>query len=277
MTLTGARPTEVRSPLLPAAAAVLALVTLAALVRLALHTGRGQRWDDVAMSTVAASRDARLHVLSVLGYISIGAISGVVVVCLLLALVRGRLDLAIGAVVVVAGTNLTTQALKLVVLERPDLGTGVHNSLPSGHTAVVASATAALLLVSPTLLRPVFVAIGTFATMLAGASTIIAGWHRPSDIVAALLVTLAWSSGVAAVLGGRRRHLATVAPAALGACASLAFLLMVGVRPVVGWDGAAQAGLVLGVTALASAAFVIIVARLAPADPPRDLASQPPA
>ena len=260
MTLTEARPTTVRPALISAVVAVVALVGFA------LHTSRGQRWDERAMSTVVAGRDARLQVLSVLGYVSIGAIGVVVLVCLLLALARGRLDLAIGAVVLVAGANLTTQALKLGFIERPALGFGTHNSLPSGHTAVVASATAALLLVSPVVLRPVFVAAGAFATMVTGASTVIAGWHRPSDIAAALLVTLVWSAGVAAVLGGARRSVPVVVPALVGAAAALVFLGLVGVRPLFGWDGSVRAGLVLGGIALATAAFTSLASRLAPAD-----------
>ena len=98
--------------------------------------------------------------------------------------------------------NVTTQLLKHAVLTRPDFGLGTLNSLPSGHTTVVASAVGASLLVAPRLWRPVIAVLGGFATTLTGASTIVAGWHRPSDVIAALAVSLIWTAGVALVLHG---------------------------------------------------------------------------
>ena len=191
------------------------------------------------MTTVVAGRDARLTVLSVLGYISIGAIVAVALGCVLVALLRGRAALAFGAAVALAGANVTTQVLKESVLQRPDLGLGTFNSLPSGHTTVVASAVGAALLVVPSVLRAAVATVGGFATTLTGASTIAAGWHRPADVVAALAVSLAWTAGVAAVLHGPRQRVSgVIAGALLGCVAALAFLILVGVRPC--WAGTAS-------------------------------------
>lgn len=244
-----------------------AAATLAIVIRIALQSARGQRWDDWSMSTVVAGRDARLALLSLLGYVSIGAIATVTVGCVVVALLRGRIDLAIGGVVVIAGADITTQFLKHGLLERPDLGFGTLNSLPSGHTTVVASAVGAALLVAPATLRPAVALIGGFATTLTGASTVVAGWHRPGDVVAALAVSLIWTAGVAAALRGTRQRMGGALIAAVTGCAGgLVFLVVIGVRPAYGWVGFTQAALVLGAVTVVTAVFVIAATAVAPSE-----------
>ncbi|MCW2750213.1 MAG: hypothetical protein JWR83_1323 [Aeromicrobium sp.] len=246
---------------------VIAVVTLALVVRVALQSRRGQHWDNSAMKTVVAGRDAQLRVLSVLGYVSIGAIAAVALGCLVVALLRGRASLAIGALVVIAGANGTTQVLKHNVFTRPDFGFGTLNSLPSGHTTVVASSVGAALLVAPSVLRPVVALAGGFATTLTGASTIVAGWHRPGDVVAALAVSLAWTAAVAVLLHGPRQPLgATVAASLVGCIGAQIFLLAVGVRPSFGWHGFIQASLVLGAVTVITAAFIVAASAVSPAE-----------
>lgn len=249
------------------ATAVAAAVTLVVVVRIALGSARGQRWDDWSMSTVVSGRDARLALLGVLGNVSIGAIVVVAAGCVVVALSRGRVGLAFGALIVIAGANVTTQVLKHAILDRPDLGFGTLNSLPSGHTTVVASAVGAALLVAPPSLRLIVASAGGFATTLTGASTVVAGWHRPADVVAALAVSLAWTALVAAVIHGSRGAVAGVVPGvATGGAAALLLLVAVGVRPLLGWDGFIQAGLVLGAVSAAAALFVIAAAAVSPSE-----------
>ena len=253
----------------PAAVAAAAggALTLVALVWVALGSQRGQGWDESAMNTVTGGRDTQLTVLSLLGYVSIGAIVAVVIGCVVVALLRGRLALAAAAVVVVAGSNVTTQVLKHTILQRPDLGLGTLNSLPSGHTTVVASAVGAALLVAPALSRPVIAVAGGFATALTGASTVVAGWHRPSDVIAALAVSLVWTAGVAVFLRGRASGVGgTVAGAVVGCTAALVFLVAVGVRPVMGWDGFTQSALVLGLLSAATAVFIVAASAASPTE-----------
>ena len=241
------------------------------MVRLVIGTGTGQEYDEAAMNTVYAGRDARLAVLSVLGRVSIGLILVVMVACTLTALLRGRGQWAVGAVVVIAGANITTQLLKRVVLDRPDLGLGVLNSLPSGHTTVVASATAAaLLVVSPGFRAPLALA-GAAATTLTGASTIVAGWHRPSDIVAALAVSLGWAALVSLVVARRVVPVRGSAVGSLvGAAGGIIGLVALGVRPDMGWAGAVDAAAVLGAIALATAIFTWAATTLGFDDVPRE-------
>ncbi|WP_456695007.1 phosphatase PAP2 family protein [Aeromicrobium sp. P5_D10] len=248
-------------------AALAGAVILFGLVAVCLNSAGGQDWDDSAMRTVVAGRDTQLKVLSVLGYISIGAIVVVVAGCALVALLRGKVQLAIGAIIVIAGANVTTQLLKQTLLTRPDFDLGTLNSLPSGHTTVAASAVGAALLVAPRLARPLIATVGGLVTTLTGASTIVAGWHRPSDVVAALAVSLIWTAAVAAYLSGPSQSFMPSALGALAGCAAaLGFLVMIGVRPVMGWDGFTEAALVLGAVSAATALFVTTCAAISPED-----------
>lgn len=87
-----------------------------------------------------------------------------------------------------------TQLLKST-LTRPDFGISATpmNSFPSGHTTVAASAMLAILLVSSPRLRPVVGTLGGIFAATAAVSTYVLGWHRPSDVIGAVLVSCAWA------------------------------------------------------------------------------------
>ena len=257
------RPQSVATPV---TAAVGAIGVLVAVTLVALHTGAGQRLDERARLAVVAGRDAELTVLSVLGRVSIGAVLAVSAVCVVLAIMRGRVRLAAAALMVIVGANLTTQLLKEVLLERSALDVIAPNSLPSGHTTVVASAVGALLLVTPRALRLFLVVAGGFAVTLTGTSTVVAGWHRPSDIVAALAVCLGWTAVGAIYAGGTHHSAPRVWTGSLvGAAVALVMLVAIGVRPAFGWSGFAEATVVLGVLALSTALTVALMERISPA------------
>jgi membrane-associated phospholipid phosphatase len=246
------------------AAALGAVGVLATVAVVALRTGAGQRIDEWARTTLVAGREAEVTVLSLLGRVSIGAVLAVAAACVVLALVRGRVRLAAAALAVIVGANLTTQLLK-VVLDRSALDVIAPNSLPSGHTTVVASAVGALLLVAPRALRLPVVVPGAFAATVTGASTVVAGWHRPADIVAALAVCLAWTAAGSLVAGGSHHAASGVAVGSLaGAGGALVVLVAIGVRPAYGWSGFAEATVVLGALALATAFTVAVMDRISP-------------
>lgn len=258
-----------RRPVPAATRAVLigggAVLALVALVRFALGTSAGQSADQRAMRTVTAGRETTLTLLSILGRVPMWAIVLLAVIAVVLAFRRHRARAAIAAVAVIAGANLTTQVLKHSLLERPDFDLGIHNSLPSGHVTVVVSAVAALLLVVPPGARAFVAGVGTFATGLTGLSTIVAGWHRPGDVVAALLVTLVWTAIGVGIHGGRRSRSRAVLPTAVsGALAALLGIVLIGVRPVQGMDGFFDAGLVLGAVAALSALSIWAMAWICP-------------
>jgi hypothetical protein len=127
-----------------------------------------------------------------------------------IALIRRRVLLAIVATVLVVGANLTTQLLK-VLIDRPDFGidperAAAGNSLPSGHTAVAASVALALVLVLPPRVRGLGALVGAGYTAVAGVATLSAGWHRPSDSVAAVLIAGAWATGAGFLLVSSQRE-----------------------------------------------------------------------
>lgn len=252
------QPTRVTGPaLIIGAAAVTGLVVL---LRVALWSSRGQAADESAMQTVVAGREAELTLLSILGRVPLWSAVALAVVCLFLAARRRHWRAVAAAGIVIAGSNITTQVLKHDLLDRPDFGYGVHNSLPSGHVTVTASIVAALLIVVPPGARATVAGLGTFATGLTGLSTIVAGWHRPGDVVAALLVTLAWCAVGVLVHGGRiARPRAVFATAASGVVAALLGIVLIGVRPVAGVAGFVEASLVLGAVAAASALVIALM------------------
>lgn len=119
-----------------------------------------------------------------------------------IAIARGQPRLAAAVVIAIGGANLTSQVLKHVVLERPNLlgdaAFAVGNSFPSGHVTVAASLVLGALLVAPRALRAIAAIGGAGYVALVGMSTIAAGWHRLDDALGAVLIALSWSAFVAA-------------------------------------------------------------------------------
>ncbi len=165
----------------------------------------------------------------VLDVVSVPSIAIVLLAAVLIATVRRRWELAVQVAVLLGGANLSTQVLKHVVLDRPRLGLAVfdENTLPSGHTTAAASASAALVFVVPPRARPWAAVLGAGYTAATGISTLVGRWHRPSDVVAALLVVLAWSALACALSaatgpGPRRLRAAGGGSAELSATAAIA-------------------------------------------------------
>ncbi|NBE84793.1 phosphatase PAP2 family protein [Micromonospora sp. NEAU-HG-1] len=200
---------------------VLALAQTAAFVvvwRGALHTELGQWVDTVALTgnrigqdTIATPVDRILNTMSALSLLVATAVIGFI------ALIRRRVALAITATLLIAGANVTTQLLKHF-LARPEYGIDpdravAGNSLPSGHTAVAASVALALILVLPRTVRVLGAFVGAGYAAVAGVATLSAGWHRPSDAIAAFLVVGAWAALAGLMLLVTQREQAQVEPA----------------------------------------------------------------
>jgi membrane-associated phospholipid phosphatase len=167
----------------------------------------GQRVDQAVFDGARYGR-SRLWDLAqpVLDGISVPYVALVLVGAVLIAALRRRWGLAVQVALLMGGANLTTQLLKAGVLSRPDLGATAlfPNSLPSGHTTVAASVSAALVFVVPPRVRPWAAVLGAVYTAIVGVSVIVGGWHRPSDAAAAVLVVLAWSGLACAVAAATR-------------------------------------------------------------------------
>jgi membrane-associated phospholipid phosphatase len=170
--------------------------------RVFVTTTRGQRVDELAFEGAEHGQGSLWLVAEpVLDVVSVSFVVLGVGAAMAVALVRRRGVLAAQVAVLVGGANLTTQALKHQILTRPDLLDGWNgpNTLPSGHTTVAASVSVALLLATPRAWRPVVALLGGAYTAATGVSVLIGQWHRPSDVVAALLVVLAWGALVCAL------------------------------------------------------------------------------
>jgi hypothetical protein len=172
-----------------------------------------------------------------LSWVSVGSVGLSLLVCVTLALVRRRLDLALGAVVVIGGADLTTQILKNDLFSRLDVTNG-PNSLPSGHTTVALSIALAAVMVAPSAWRST-VAIGVSGTAaLVGVALVLGRWHRPSDVIAATFVCLVWAASgmLTAALVRQRPPLSVRKPSAhlgalIGAAMAGGLLVSWGVRP----------------------------------------------
>ncbi|MCC2318045.1 phosphatase PAP2 family protein [Cellulomonas chengniuliangii] len=177
--------------------AVVSAVGVWACWRLFVDTWAGQQVEWAALQGAQNWQGQLWRVAErVLDVVSVGFIAVVLLAAVLIALVRRRWSLAVQVAVLMIGANVTTRVVKLVLLDRPDLGVeGTWgNTLPSGHTTAAASISAVLLMVVPRRIRPWAAVLGAGYTAATGVSTLVGQWHRPSDVVAAVLVVTAWAA-----------------------------------------------------------------------------------
>ncbi|HEX6340346.1 phosphatase PAP2 family protein [Umezawaea sp.] len=128
-------------------------------------------------------------------------------VVLLAAVLLGRRAwTSVAAVGVVLGSVAAARVLKEVVV-RPELGvvgSSAHNSFPSGHVAVATALVLAFVLVLPPAVRWWALVPGVPVVVVVGASTMVTGWHRLSDLVGGVLVASALHCLAAAALADDR-------------------------------------------------------------------------
>lgn len=159
-------------------------------------------------------------------------------VLLLLAVTRRRPRLALGVAVMIIGANVTTQVLKTSLLSRPNLlnrpGAATVPSFPSGHPTVAMSLALALVLVVPARLRVMAGTIGMASAVAVGAATLTAGWHRPSDVIAAYLIATVWTTAVLAAIIAWRGIGTSPMPEFFGRSLSSRRLLALGAALLVG-------------------------------------------
>ncbi|MEU4623855.1 phosphatase PAP2 family protein [Actinoplanes sp. NPDC023801] len=215
MTEVASRPvpadTGTRSPgstwhnLSPLLAAILAAAGAWAVHRLFVGTPLGQELDTAALRGGDFDNPRVSEVLSrTLDVTRLAVLALVCVVAAAFGVLRRRLDLAIAAAFVVVTANVITQQLK-AGLDRPLLDAfPAPNSWPSGHATAAASAAFVLVLVFPRALRGTVGLVGAGYVAIVAVATVWAEWHRPSDVIAALLIVLA--CGCLAVFGVRLRR-----------------------------------------------------------------------
>lgn len=222
-----------RAPLSVMPLLVASLLGVIATAYIALYTSWGQRYDERAgQSLHGSAAGLNHHLATVLREVTLGTGVVALLVMLAVAAVRRRFRVGLAALILVVGSDLTTQMLKRYLLNRVDFGHGISNSLPSGHTTVVFSLVLAAVLVAPRGLRWLVALLGAAVATLTGLSTVITGWHRPGDVVAALLVCLFWAALASSVAGrprdGRLGRGGGMIPAVVGAALAAFGLIIYG-------------------------------------------------
>ena len=187
-----------------AAFGVLAAVAAAVLGFVAVGTEAGQRWDDAGRGGVSPWDQPQVFrgANELLDTISVTTLAVLGAAIILLALLRGRPRLAVAAGVVLLGANVTTQVLK-EAFDRPDLVLGwatEPGAFPSGHTTVAMSLAMALMIVVPPGIRWSAALGGCAYAAATGIAVIAIDWHRPSEVVGAYLVVVAWTGLTMAAL-----------------------------------------------------------------------------
>jgi hypothetical protein len=247
--------------------AALSLVALLWLGDRSQQTRLGQALDQAGMDIVVGDEAATRRLVGILGNVSLGSVALGVTLLVAVAVLRHRYAAAVAAAVLVAGANITTQALK-ATLDRADFGNLTVASYPSGHTTVVVSLVLAALLVAPDRTRTTVSLLGSAGITITAAATLVGSWHRPADVVGAILVCLAWGTAVLAGWGIARGGMPQAAPgphrvfAVTGVVLAVAALLAIGVRPDGGWGGFLDAGVVLAGIGLVSSLAVTTFAQL---------------
>lgn len=168
-------------------------------------TYAGQHLDAAALEgSQIGAHYVSGHARPLLRVVSMPAAVSLVVIILVVGLLRRSHRRALWAVVAVVGANVSTQMVKHWLLWRPDYGITERfdnaNTLPSGHTTMAASAAVALVLLAGPRWRALAAWVGALGAVAMGYSTLVMQWHRPSDVLAAILLPVAW--GAIAVLGG---------------------------------------------------------------------------
>ncbi|MGC0141419.1 phosphatase PAP2 family protein [Pseudactinotalea sp. Z1732] len=199
-----------RGLLPPLLLATVTVVGLWATWRVFVLWPTGQLVDDAAWQGSQYGRD-RLDALvePVVRVISEPFLVLAALVVFGVAAMQRRWSIAIAATVMLGGANVTTRLLKEYLLTRPDFGLTERpvNTLPSGHTTAAATVAATALLIAPARWRGPVALAGAAYAGATGVGTLVLGWHRPSDIVAAYAVAAVWYFLVEAARGLRLRPL----------------------------------------------------------------------
>jgi membrane-associated phospholipid phosphatase len=169
-----------------AAGAAAALVSL---YSLAVWTAVGQSLDQQLMLAFATWLRGAEWTETVLWVVSPALVIYLTLVVGTAAVILRGGQAAVRSVVTIAATVGTAEVLKSL-LHRPAWLDDAANSLPSGHVAAVAAIITGAVLAVPDRLRHVVGGAGGAAVMVTGVATMAEEWHRPSDVVAAVLLAV---------------------------------------------------------------------------------------
>jgi membrane-associated phospholipid phosphatase len=186
------------------AIAAASIVLFAAVYAFAVRSGAGQHLDVSAVKGRGILSRRDVHVAQRLHRsLDIASLTLLGSAIMLVALLRGRVRLAIGAGTIIVGSLATSEILKRL-LGRPDLGVvgafANKPSFPSGHTTIAMALGVSAMFVAPRRWRAPVAALGAVFASAIGCSLVATASHRPSDVVGAALVVTGWAAVAAAVL-----------------------------------------------------------------------------
>ena len=160
-------------------------------------------------------------------------------VCVGVALARGRAWRALAAAVLLVATCASTEAMKHL-LAQPRVENWLSpqiaaTSWPSGHSTAAMTLALCAVLVAPPMLRTATALLGAAFAVGVGYAVLVLGWHYPSDVLGGFLMAGLWTSLAVAVLHRVEAPDPAWRPAwgplrAVGAAAAILAAAVLGVR-----------------------------------------------
>ncbi|GAA1479022.1 hypothetical protein GCM10009623_34680 [Nocardioides aestuarii] len=238
-----------------------------------VRTVLGREFGDAALRGAIETRGAfGTTVDTILDVVSVASLAAATAAVATIALVRLARVPGLVALGVLVASNVSTWLLKNHLLPRPDLGLDEYapatlNSLPSGHSTAVFSAVVAVLVVLPPRLRVPAALLGGVVALVTAVATMVAGWHRAADSMAAFLLVGVWAAlglAVTVALGeepeGPPPRLQWFLAASLGAVAlGTALVLLLDALPALRGSVLGELGAFVAGTALVAAVDVAVL------------------
>ena len=170
-----------------------------------VHTVSGQSAEEAIL---VASRFT--HDQPILNLVTVPNLLIACAIVAALGLTRRRLSAAIVGVAIIGVSSVLAQVLKHGLLDRPALVSIGDNTFPSGHMTTFAAVAFAMLLVVPARMRTGVAVAGVLVLSVVGTLLLRLGWHRPSDVLGAILLVTCVSA--LAQLGVTREQSASTRP-----------------------------------------------------------------
>lgn len=167
--------------------AVIAVLLCAVTYFFAVLTTTGQWIDSSVLEAAHLNYEPGLP-LSVISPLFIAITLGVIA---LLGAIRWGVGRGLLIILASGAALVLSQVLKFNVLERPSLIDIAENTFPSGHITAFAVICLALICAAPPTLRGIMSVIAVAVMCGAVTQILLAGWHRPSDVVGAIFLAAA--------------------------------------------------------------------------------------
>lgn len=172
---------------------LLLLAAAAGVWWLGVRTMEGQSYEDMVWLKFDAALPGWLepvvHVFTISTVVI--ATSAIMSIIALIALIVRKRWLLIAQLAVFGGICFAAAELLKPLLPRPyliNLESNPNNSAPSGHVMLAATAGVILLCAVPRMCRALVAVIGWAYAVLVGLSVVAGQWHRPTDVIMALLI-----------------------------------------------------------------------------------------